>query len=121
MPSPSISRRRIRRNSIPSRSVSLFSSESSPSRSTSSVVDQPPACPVRRGRSDRTRNVNAVAASVSCSRICRNSIPSRKVSLSSSSLSRSSVVDVDRPQICPVRRDRSDRTRNFKAVAASVA
>ena len=111
MPSPSISRRRIRRNSIPSRSVSLFSSsESSSSPSRSSVVDRPPTCPVRRGRSDRTRNFKAAAASVPCSRICRNSIPSR-----------SSVVDVDRPPTRPVRGGRRDRTGNFKAVAASVA
>jgi hypothetical protein len=58
MPSPSI--RRTRRNSIPSRSVSL--SLSSPS-SRSSVVDRPPTCPVRRGR-NRSKKFKAVAASV---------------------------------------------------------
>ncbi|OEU18228.1 hypothetical protein FRACYDRAFT_236499 [Fragilariopsis cylindrus CCMP1102] len=113
MPSPSISRRRTRRNSMPLRRVSLSSSRSS------SGVDRPPTCPVRRGRSGRTRNFEPVAASVSRKRIRRNSIPSRCVSLSSSSSSRSSVVD--RPPTCPIRRDSSHKTRNFKPVAASVA
>ena len=58
MPSPSISSRRTRRNSMPLRRVSLSSSRSG------SGVDRPPTCPVRGGRSDRTGNFKAVAASV---------------------------------------------------------